>query len=325
MARLVLIVLVVAVGVGGSYFFVNYEIQSVKPNGWRIVPRQPGANAGGGSANVPQPPSRPTLLIASFNLGRFDDFKQANPQVNDVLVHLLPKFDLVAVQGIRGKNQSPLIRLVDQINAASGRAYQFVTCPTQQRDAIEHYSAFIFDSNRIDVDGRSVRFIEDPLGRMRVKPLMGLFSAKGPDVSEAFTFTLINVEVDPTRTAVELDVLAEAYRAVCKSYPQEDDVILLGDLETDDQHLGQLGKLLGVSPLLSNIATTTRGTQLLDNILLDRRATTEFNGRVEVVDMVREFRLSQAVASEISDHLPIWAEFSIYEGGELRRVLPNAN
>ena len=96
----------------------------------------------------------------------------------------------------------------------------------------------------------------------------------------------------------------------------EDDIILLGDLENDDQHLGQLGKLLGVAALVSGTPTTTRGTQLLDNILLDRRATREFTGRVEVVDMMREFELTMPGALEVSEHLPVWAEFSVYEGGQ---------
>ena len=122
-----------------------------------------------------------------------------------------------------------------------------------------------------------------------------------------------------------MDLLAEAYRAVRDSRPDEDDIILLGDLESDDQHLGELGRLLGVTPLLSGVATTARGTQLLDNILLDRRATCEFTGRVEVVDMMREFKLTMPDALEISEHLPVWAEFSVYEGGEAGHVTLNAN
>ena len=47
-----------------------------------------------------------------------------------------------------------------------------------------------------------------------------------------------------------------------------------------------------MTPLLSGVPTTVRGANLLDNILLDRRATCEFTGRVEVVDMMREFDLT---------------------------------
>jgi deoxyribonuclease-1-like protein len=231
-------------------------------------------------------------------------------------LRLFPRFELVAVQGVRGKNQGVLLRLVEQVNAASGRSYDFATCPTQQRDGLEHYSAFIFDRQRIDVDRTTVHFVEDRQGRFRVKPLAGSFRVRGPEPAEAFTFTLINVETDPDRAATELDLLAEAYRAVRDDGRGEDDIILLGDLASDDQHLGQLGKLLGVTALLSGIPTTTRGTHLLDNILLDRRATREFTGRVEVLDMMREFELTMPEASEVSEHLPVWAEFSAYEGGQ---------
>jgi deoxyribonuclease-1-like protein len=245
--------------------------------------------------------------------------------VSDVLVHLFPRFELVAVQGIRGKNQGVLVRLVEQINAASGRDYVFATCPTQQRDALEHYSAFVFDRQRIEVDRTTVHFVEDPLNRLRIKPLAGSFRTRGPNVAEAFTFTLINVETDPDRTSAELDLLADVYRAVRDDKRGEDDIILLGDLQSDDQHLGRLGNLLGVTALLSNMPTTTRGTHQLDNILLDRRATTEFNGRVEVLDVMREFELTMPEALEVSEHLPVWAEFSVYEGGQPGRPSPNGN
>jgi deoxyribonuclease-1-like protein len=322
MAKMMLILLMVGTAAASIFFFLSYEIQR-DPSGWKIVARKP-ATAQGGTpgADRPKGPLRPTLRIASYQLGQFDEMKLANPRVCDVLMRLLQQFDLVALQGVRGRNQNVLVRLIEQLNAASGRAYDYATCPTQQRDGLVHYSAFLFDTSRIDVDRRTVRFVEDPLGKFRIKPLVGLFSAHGPDPTEAFTFVLINVEVDRDRAPEELDRLADAYRAVRDRFTGEDDIILLGDLESDDQHLGGLGRLLGVGPLISNVATTVRGTQLADNILLDRRATCEFAGRVEVVDMMREFGKTQAEAAEISDHLPIWAEFSVYENGQAVHVVP---
>lgn len=325
--------LMVAVAAGAIYFFLNYEIRTQYENGqpayWKIVPRNT-PTGGRGTADSLDGPVRPTIRIATFHLGRFDDAKLANPRVSDVLVRLFPRFELVAVQGVRGKNQGVLLRLIEQINKTSGRSYDFATCPTQQRDGLEHYSAFVFDRRRIEVDQSTVHFVEDPMGRFRVKPLTGLFRVRGPDPAEAFTFALINVEADPERVDVELDLFAEAYRAVRNSLrgadgKPEDDIILLGYLESDDQHLGQLGKLLGVAPLLSGMPTTTRGTHLLDNILLDRRATSEFTGRVEVLDVIREFELTNAEALEVSEHLPVWAEFSAYEGGQAGHASPAAN
>ena len=59
MAKLVLIVLVIAAVVGGGYFFLNYEIQRGTPSGWKIVPRN--AGAGGGARGVAADPP-PALL-----------------------------------------------------------------------------------------------------------------------------------------------------------------------------------------------------------------------------------------------------------------------
>ncbi len=333
MGKQLLFGVVLAALAGAVYFYLNYQFESHYENGKfsnvKIVAKRGPADPGSDRASAIPPADsvRPTFRMATFNLGRLDDAKAANRRVNDVLVHLLPQFELIALQGIRGKNQGVLVRLVEQLNAASGRAFDFATCPTQQRDAIEHYTAFIFDRARIEVDRTTVHFVEDPLGRFRVKPLVGEFRARGPNPAEAFTFTLINVETDPEHAAAELDLLAQVYRAVRDHYAKgadgkvEDDIILLGDLESDDTHLGQLNHLLGVAPLVSGLPSTVRGTQLLDNILLDRRATREFTGRVEVVDMMRDFELTTPDAMEVSEHLPIWAEFSVYEGGQPGHVL----
>jgi len=325
MPKQIVFLLILGIVLGAVYFFLNYEVHrevaGEQTVGWKIIPKKAvPADAPGGDDRVPVAPlGRTTLRIATFQLGRLDERKLANRNAADVLTRFFARFDLVAVQGVRGRNRGELVRLVDRINAATGRSYNFATCPTQRRDALEHYSAFIFDQARVDVDLRTVRFVEDPLDRFRIKPLVGSFRVRGPDPAEAFTFTLINVEVDGDRAEQELNLLADAFRAVLHDGRGEDDVILLGELKSDDQNLGGLNGLLGVSPLLSkryDAFTTIRGAQLLDNILLDRRATTEFTGIVEVMDLIREFELTMNSALEVSEHLPVWAEFSVYEGGQ---------
>ena len=39
----------------------------------------------------------------------------------------------------------------------------------------------------------------------------------------------------------------------------------------------------------------------------------EFTGTCGVFDLMAEFRLSVDEALEVSDHLPVWAEFSVRE------------
>ena len=168
----------------------------------------------------------------------------------------------------------------------------------------------------MEIDRGTVHLVGDPAGRFRHKPLVAAFRARGPAEAEAFTFTLIDVQVDPARAAAELDLLAAVYRAVRDDGRNEDDIILLGDLEADPEHLGQLGRVPDLVAAVSNIPTTTRGGRLADNILFDRLATVEFTGRAGVFDLMRECDVSLAAALEISEHLPVWAEFSVYEGGQ---------
>jgi deoxyribonuclease-1-like protein len=307
---------------GGIYFGMNYQLETHYDNGrfsfLKVAPRGTAGNpaAYGETAEPPPRPLRPTLRIATFNLDGLDDNKLAAYRIDDVLVRLLPQFELIAVQGVRGKNQGVLVRLVEQINSTAGRRYQYATCPSQQREGIEHYSAFLFDRTALEIDRRTVHFVEDSLRRFRHKPLTASFRVRGVDPNAAFTFTLVTAETDPQRPAEENDLLADVYNAVRNDGRNEDDVIVLGDFEADDNHLGRLGKILGMTAAISGVPTTTQGTHLLDNILFDRRATSEFTGKVEVFDLMRQFDLTIESASEISRHLPVWAEFSVYEGGQ---------
>ncbi len=61
--------------------------------------------------------------------------------------------------------------------------------------------------------------------------------------------------------------------------------------------------------------TTTRRTQQTDNILFDGRSVGEFANHAGVFDLQQELGLNLAEALEIADHLPVWADFYVSEGG----------
>ena len=60
----------------------------------------------------------------------------------------------------------------------------------------------------------------------------------------------------------ELDSLANVYRAAGGSNHGEDDIIMLGDLQSDPEHLGRLGRVPWLTAAINGVPTTTRGTQL---------------------------------------------------------------
>jgi len=320
MRSLLKFVLFVAVLAIGGYFVRQEGLQGLKE---RLFPPQ--APQSNGTSAVPGVPAQPpvpdqlnAIRLATFNISPLDDQKLAKPFAAMRLAQILQQFDVVALQDIQAPNQSTLVRLVEQINTM-GRHYDYVLPPQVGRDPVTQYSAFIFDRATIEVDRRTVYNVDDPSRQLRRRPLVASFRARGVDPSQAFTFTLINVHVSQEQVSTELDLLDDVYRAVRDDGREEDDIILLGDLETDDRHLGQLGQV----PYLTCsvfLAPSTVQARLADNVVFNRRATVEFPGRSGVLDLMRQFNLGTREVVELAYHFPVWAEFSIYEGGQAGHV-----
>jgi len=319
MWKLISVVFVCGAAGGVYYFLSHYEVSR---DSGRLVISPHEASAPAIERSVAPPvsePQRKTLRLATFNVGPLDRNKLGSPLVAAHLATLLRDFDVVAIQGIRASNQGVVRDLVGQVNAAGGN-YDFAVAAEVGTEPVESYSAFLFDTGRVEIDRSTVRSVDDPAGRLRHAPLVALFRARGPADDEAFTFLLINVEVDPERVDMELDLLDDVYFAVAGSLPTEDDVILLGNLETDDRRFGQLGRIPNLAWAVADTVSTTRGTALVDNILFDRRATTEYTGRGGVVDLVRRLNLSIDEASMVAEHMPVWIELSVFEGGQAGRI-----
>jgi deoxyribonuclease-1-like protein len=204
---------------------------------------------------------------------------------------------------------------VAMINA-DGASYDFVIGPRLGRTSSKEQYAFVFNRASIELVPGSVYTVDDPDDRLHREPLVAGFSVRGPPSAQAFTFTLVDVHTDPDEVAKELAALDDVYRAVRDDGRHEDDIILLGDLNTDDAHLGELGQMPYLVAAISKAPSNTRGTKLYDNILSDRRATVEFTGHSGVLNLMREYQLSMHDAELVSDHFPVWAEFSVYEGGQ---------
>ncbi len=260
-----------------------------------------------------------SVRIASFNIQVFGTSKASKSHVMEILARIVRRFDIVAIQEIRTQDESLLPQFVDLVNK-TGRDYDYVIGPRLGRTSSKEQYAFIFDRASVELDRTQVYTIDDPDDMLHREPLVAWFRVRGPSADQAFTFTLVNIHTDPDETDQELDVLADVFRAVRDDGRNEDDVILLGDLNVDDRHMGRLGQLPGITWAISGVPTNTRGTAQYDNVVFHQRATREFNGRSGVFDFLREFNLTIQEALEVSDHLPVWAEFSIYEGGVAGRV-----
>ena len=252
------------------------------------------------------------VRIATFNIQVFGTSKLGKPEVMDVLAKVVRRFDVVAIQEIRSKDQTVVPQFVQLINSQGAR-YHYVIGPRLGRTSSKEQYAFIYDTTRIAVDPNTLYTVNDPADYMHREPFVAHFQAFAPQGQVPFTFKLVNIHTDPDETDIELDALDDAFVAVQQDGSGEDDVILLGDLNVDEYHLGQLGQLSGIAYVVTGTTTNTRRDHAYDNIVFHRGATTEYLGRWGVLDLEREYGLTRDQALAVSDHLPVWAEFSPVE------------
>ncbi|MCI0334682.1 MAG: endonuclease/exonuclease/phosphatase family protein [Planctomycetes bacterium] len=287
-------------------------------------PAAPAATA----APAPMPPSPmnggPAIRIASFNIQVFGEKKASNPEVMWTLAAIVHNFQIVAIQEIRTQDDYFIDKFLSTYVNQNGRAYDKVVGPRLGRSSSKEQYAFLYDTATIQLNHNSIYTVNDPDDMLHREPLVAMFRTRGPPPEQAFTFVLVNIHTDPDETLAELDALAQVYQAVRRASGGEDDIILLGDLNVDDQHLGQLGKLDGVRPLIRGVYTNTRQNELFDNIVLHQPSTAEFSGRAGVYHYPQLYQLPPQQALEkalkVSDHLPVWAEFSAYEAATPGRV-----
>jgi endonuclease/exonuclease/phosphatase family metal-dependent hydrolase len=262
------------------------------------------------------PPARSgdSIRIASFNIQVFGQSKLKKHLSMDILAKVIRRFDVVAIQEVRAKVDTILPEFLALINAEGAR-YDFVIGPREGRTASKEQYAVLFDTTRIEVDPTSVYTVPDPQDFFQRSPMVARFRVRGPAPNEAFTFSLVDIHTEPDEALNEMNALADVFVGVQNNGSGEDDVILLGDLNSDEYHFGRLGQLPALGHAITGVTTNTRRTHMYDNIIFDRRPTVEYLGRWGVLDLMNEYNLTLDVALEVSDHFPVWAEFSAYEGG----------
>ncbi|MDB4331541.1 endonuclease/exonuclease/phosphatase family protein [bacterium] len=275
-----------------------------------------GSRSGEGSDTSPAASQAPVavesngrLLIASFNIQVLGQSKMRKPQVVQVLSQVIRQFDLVAIQEIRSKEEDVLPRLLAAVNA-NGSRYDFLIGPRLGRSVSKEQYAFLFDTQRVEYEPGSVGTISDPTDLLHREPFVARFRAKATRPNEAFTFWLVNIHTDPDEVPQELDALSDVFRVMQQNRSDEDDVILLGDLNASPEKFGALLQLPNIGWAIDGVTTNTRRTKTYDNLLFSREKTQEYTGRWGVLDLEKTFGISYEQALEVSDHLPVWSEFS---------------
>ncbi|MFK7765854.1 MAG: endonuclease/exonuclease/phosphatase [Mariniblastus sp.] len=342
--------LLAAVIVGGIWVLFNKDslqnpsdvVEMIKQK-WNAIPTAySNANSNPASPSNARMVQRPQFVtnvirVASFRLSENVTADRTGYSIG-MVANICRQYDAVALQQVVGTDNAFLARLTDEMNRLGAVGRENLGTDSQPKDnyyffsdrtyssGYDSQSAIVYNRRTLQLDnfknGQAQHYvINDPDRILTREPLVGLFRTRGPQPNQAFTFTLVNVQFDPIKSGKEVTYLGELFRAIRSDGRGEDDVLIAGDFGAGDREFRRMGKV-GLTWVVSNQATDTRNKIQSDNVVFNPTATVEYTGRGGVFDFLRAYNLRLENALQVSDHMPVWAEFSIFEGVNNVPVIP---
>ena len=255
-----------------------------------------------------QEQEKETVTIASFNIRIFSTGSRDDYELHNICM-LLKEYDFIAIQEVR--DLDILERTVSALNTSFGLTYRYIVSPELGRSRQTERYAFFYRPDTFTFLGTSGVF-QDRDDRFIREPFYGKFSTGTFDFF-AVTVHLIYGNSLKQRRAESL-VLDDVYSFVL-DLDDEEDILIMGDfnLPPDDEGFREFRDDLGLTCVNGDIPTSIRDN-LYDNIWLSPSALDEYTGRfgVNAFDETMFFGYDDYAGRIVSDHRPVWAEFSRY-------------
>jgi len=262
------------------------------------------------------------IRVASFKMNANSDPAIALRSL-ELLTDLCSQFDIVAFQEINSQSISLLEQIGQRAAAKSGGAIQFRAISDVAKVGPGNpLFVILYNAATLDLDFANWYSVNDPDELLTREPLVGWFRTRGVDSEKAFTFTLANIQLDDHRPDLELAYIGDLFRAIRQDGRGEDDVIITGNFNAGDRGLSAMRQRAGLTWVVYDTATSTDKESQYDNLVFARNATVEFTGQGGVFDFLSAYNLPLADANAISQHMPVWAEFSTVEGDQHVSPLP---
>ncbi len=253
------------------------------------------------------------IKIASFNFGIFGITKAENKEAMDALAYIIRQFDIVAVQDIRDKSETAIMKLLNAVNQ-SGDHYSLIQSQRLGRsDSKEQYAFFCKDSSVRVL--QSPRIWNDTSDQLEREPFMAMFATNEGD----FDFILVNIHVKPKEAEREILMIPQIMEDGIEAY-DDPDILCLGDYNADGEYFDE-EELLGIFPedryimIIPNDADTNLAPKscAYDRMIASTAMQEDFTGEWGVFHFEGspDFQSLGIEATEVSDHYPVWASFYI--------------
>ncbi len=246
------------------------------------------------------------IHIGAFNLQVFGESKVAKPFIEDTLLSILSRYDIVLLEEIRDNDNKAVYRLLDDLNAKTHRGYQVIVSERLGRGEMKEQYAYFYDPSVVVVEENYT--YPDAAEKFARPPFIARFSGQGR------TFTLAGIHVAPLNVAGELQAMNDVYKDT-ESHFSDDNIIIMGDMNADCLYYKpktQGFDYFEVKPHL--MVADTEDTSVAPNqCAYDRAfgfgAIQKYTSDAHAYDFQADFKWTLADARQISDHFPI--EFTI--------------
>ncbi len=277
--------------------------------------------------NANQAVATRVVRVASFKLNPSVSTVQGDATLN-LLADICRRYDAIALQKLDSQDEGWLAKLTQRMNqmGATGTGSSAEGMPSNQpsnfffvsdrnhNQGRPTQSAIIYNRRTLELDQSKWYSVNDPDNLLGRKPIVAWFRARGPRPEQSLTFTLVNVEMNNALPAEELIHLNQLFRAIRNDGRGEDDVLIVGDFNAGNTGLQAIQKMNALTWVVSKVPNMQNQPTEFDNLVFNETATVEFTGRGGVFDFMRYYNLGLDDSMRISAHMPVWAEFSIFEG-----------
>jgi endonuclease/exonuclease/phosphatase family metal-dependent hydrolase len=251
-------------------------------------------------------PVRKTVTVMSFNIQTFGVSKMSKPEVVEILVSLVSRAGIIAVQEVRSRTIEP----VERFMALLPERYGYCLGPRLGRTASKEQYWVIYDTEEFTVLETDTWPDTDDI--FEREPYAVYFKTKS-----AFDFILINNHIQPRAAEKEIAVLPEV-AVYYRNLWNDPDIFIVGDLNAggsyfDESLLEQIFPPDQYYSIITGEHDTTTGanTNTYDRFIVTISALEYFTGNCGVIRFDEEYDFSRYTIQprNVSDHYPVWAGF----------------
>ncbi|KAM9325306.1 deoxyribonuclease-1-like [Gastrophryne carolinensis] len=259
------------------------------------------------------------LKIGSFNIERFSISKVDNPTVLNLLIQILRRYELISVQEVMNKDDTAIIRLVQELNAATGLHYNLLISDHLGRSSYREKYVYIYREDILKptewyhYDDGCENCGTDVFIR---EPFVARFSSLTTEVKD---FALATIHTSPDYAVREVDGLYDVWEDAKQRLLLEN-IIILGDYNAGCSYVKsthwpniRLRQETSLQWLISDTEDTTVSTNThcpYDRIVVggSNLQHSVVSGSAKAFNYHVQYDLTYEMANEVSDHYPVEVE-----------------